>query len=230
MVSPAHTTSHHACPLCRSSATDPWHQDKNRPYFHCNRCDLVFVPESSHLSHSAEKAIYDQHENNAQDEGYRRFLSRMADPIKQRIPTGQQGLDFGSGPGPVLALMLEEAGYEMAIFDIYFANRPEVLEQRYDFITSTEVFEHLSDPGAILEQLLGILKPGGYLGIMTKRVTDLDAFTRWHYKNDPTHITFFSEACFHWIARHYQLTLEIISPDVVLLKKQDASDASNKTG
>lgn len=220
MESPARTPADITCPLCQSSDTHFWYQDKKRSYQHCPQCDLVFVDRSQHLSHDDEKSVYDLHENNDQDMGYREFLSRMADPVRQRVPAGSHGLDFGCGPGPVLAQMFRETGYKMNTFDVYYANQPDVMTQQYDFITSTEVFEHLSAPATVLEQLSAILKSGGYLGIMTKRVTSQEAFASWHYKNDPTHITFFSENSFHWIARHYRMTLEIISQDVVILQKK----------
>lgn len=207
------------CPLCAGTELHPYHQDKKRDYRQCLTCDLVFVDKSQQLSHAEEKAVYEQHENNPEDAGYRRFLSRMSQPVLERIAPASSGLDFGCGPGPTLSLMFEEAGHRMAVYDAYFADDPTVLTGCYDFITSTEVFEHLSHPKAVLEQLLAILKPGGWLGLMTKRVIDRDAFSRWHYKNDPTHITFFSDKSFCWIAEHYGLTLTFVDQDVVLLRK-----------
>lgn len=207
------------CPLCTGKDIQHYAQDKKRDYWQCQNCDLVFVAKEQQLDHEAEKAVYEQHENNPQDIGYRKFLSRMSQPVLERVAPASQGLDFGCGPGPTLSLMFEEAGHSMAVYDPYFANNPDVLSKKYDFITSTEVFEHLSSPKKVLEQLLTILKPGGWLGLMTKRVIDQEAFSRWHYKNDPTHITFFSDRAFHWIAWHYGLTLDIVDQDVVLLQK-----------
>ncbi len=207
------------CPLCTGKDIQHYAQDKKRDYWQCQNCDLVFVAKEQQLDHEAEKAVYEQHENNPEDIGYRKFLSRMSQPVLERVAPASQGLDFGCGPGPTLSLMFEEAGHSMAVYDPYFANNPDVLSKKYDFITSTEVFEHLSSPKKVLEQLLTILKPGGWLGLMTKRVIDQEAFSRWHYKNDPTHITFFSDRTFHWIAWHYGLTLDIVDQDVVLLQK-----------
>ncbi len=207
------------CPLCTGKDIQHYAQDKKRDYWQCQNCDLVFVAKEQQLDHDAEKAVYEQHENNPEDAGYRKFLSRMSQPVLERVAPSSQGLDFGCGPGPTLSLMFEEAGHSMAVYDPYFANNPDALSQKYDFITSTEVFEHLSSPKEVLEQLLPILKPGGWLGLMTKRVIDQTAFSRWHYKNDPTHITFFSDRTFHWIAGHYGLTLAIVDQDVVLLQK-----------
>ncbi|OPX55727.1 Methyltransferase domain-containing protein [Oceanospirillum multiglobuliferum] len=208
------------CPLCQHSATTLFFKDPKRHYWQCAVCALVFVAKAEQLSHEEEKAFYGFHENDPNDQGYRRFLDRMALPMQQRVAKGAKGLDFGSGPGPTLSVMLQERGYQMKIFDPYFANQPEVLTESYDFITSTEVFEHLSAPHLIIEQLLSLLKPEGYLGVMTKRLVAPAHFSGWHYKNDPTHISFYADQSFQWMADHYGLQLELIDQDVVVLQKR----------
>ncbi len=207
------------CPLCSNDNILFYHSDKEREYFKCCACSLVFVPEFYHLSPEEEKKRYHLHQNNAEDEGYRRFLSRLAVPLLDRLPPDQSGLDFGCGPGPVLAMMLEEAGHRMSLFDLYYHNEPETLKGCYDFITATEVAEHLAAPGIALGRLIGMLKSGGYLGLMTKLVTDPDAFSRWHYIQDDTHISFFSRDTFEYLAERHNTALEFIGNDVILLRK-----------
>ena len=107
----------HTCPLCQSSQTDIYYQDNRRQYLQCQQCVLVFVNPEQRVDAEAEKAVYDLHENDPQDQGYRRFLSRMADPLLQRIAPQSQGLDFGCGPGPALAMMLEEQGHQVALYE-----------------------------------------------------------------------------------------------------------------
>jgi 2-polyprenyl-3-methyl-5-hydroxy-6-metoxy-1,4-benzoquinol methylase len=177
------------------------------------------VPENQHISDDQEKRRYDQHNNNPDDPGYRKFLSRLANPLCQRLPAGASGLDFGCGPGPALAAMLGEKGFDMAAYDKFYARNPEIFEQSYDFITATEVLEHFKQPGKEVDRLWHILRPGGILGIMTKLVKNKNAFDTWHYKRDPTHICFFSTATFTWLAGIYKAGLEIIGKDVILIKK-----------
>jgi hypothetical protein len=50
-------------------------------------------------------------------------------------------------------------------------------------------------------------------------VRDQDAFKTWHYITDPTHIAYFSEATFFWLAERWSAEIEIIGNDVVLFKK-----------
>jgi 2-polyprenyl-3-methyl-5-hydroxy-6-metoxy-1,4-benzoquinol methylase len=115
--------------------------------------------------------------------------------------------------------MAEEAGYEMARYDKYFHPDESALAQRYDFITSTEVIEHLAEPLPILDRLWSLLHPGGLLVLQTKRVLDDERFRSWHYRNDPTHITFFAEASFHWLGERWGCTLEYPHADVACFLK-----------
>lgn len=207
------------CPLCNTSQPTLYHRDRRRDYYQCATCALVFVPTEQHLTAHQEKAEYDQHQNSPHDTGYRHFLGRLFDPLAAKLPPGAHGLDFGCGPGPTLSVMFEEAGYPMAIYDIYYAPKREALTQSYDFITATEVVEHLSAPGEELKELAELLVPGGYLGVMTKRVSTAEAFARWHYINDPTHVSFFSETTFRWWADQHGFAVEFPGNDTAIFKK-----------
>ncbi len=207
------------CPLCHHTARIAYYQDKRRAYWQCTRCQLVHVDPSQYLEPSEEKAHYDLHENNPSDQGYRRFLSRVAAPLNQRLAPHSYGLDFGCGPGPTLSLMLQEQGHNLSLYDLYFYPDTQVLERQYDFLTATEVIEHLYDPHTVWRQWLNLVKPGGWIGLMTKMVIDVDAFAGWHYKNDPTHVIFFSRATFQYLAERDRLELEFIGNDVILLRK-----------
>ena len=210
------------CPLCRGGQTTHYWQDRRRSYLSCARCELVFVPTQEHLDSAEERAEYDLHQNSESDYGYRAFLGRLADPLLARLPAGARGMDFGCGPGPALAAMLEEAGHSVVRYDVFYAPDPQALSSTYDFITATEVVEHLSQPGPELACLWSLLRPGGWLGVMTKLVANREAFTRWHYKNDPTHISFFSMATWEWWAEQCGAELTFIGSDVMLLRKPAA--------
>lgn len=213
-----HETADPVCPLCRISKASPFYQD-SREYFRCPVCSLVFVLPRQFLTPEEEKSVYDHHENSSDDPRYRRFLSRLFVPLSQRLVPDSFGLDFGSGPGATLSVMFEEAGHSMKIYDPFYAPDVKPLQLHYDFITASEVVEHLHHPRRELDRLWSCLKPNGSLGIMTKRVIDQEAFSRWHYKNDPTHVCFFSIETFRWLAEHWCATLTVPENDVVLFAK-----------
>ena len=208
------------CPLCGEEDLREFHIDKRRSYLQCSECHLVSVPHEHHLSSALEKAEYDKHQNNSEDEGYRRFLARTFTPLVAQIPEKAVGLDYGCGPGPTISEMAKELGILMYNYDLYYFNQPDLLDKQYDFVTMTEVIEHIADPQSLLNRLDSMLKKSGILAIMTKRVQSRDAFAGWHYKNDPTHICFYSIATFEWIARMIGWRLEIIDKDVVFFHKE----------
>ena len=213
----AHTTVQ--CSLCGNNQLTLFHADKQRSYMRCPICQLVSVPDAYLLDPVAEKKYYDLHRNSANDPGYCNFLSRLLQALLPQLTPGMSGLDFGCGPTPVLADLLIQQGFCMAIFDPYYFTDTSVLQTRYDFITCTEVVEHAYEARKIWERLFTVLKPGGWLGIMTKRVLDEAAFRRWHYKNDPTHVRFYSEQTFCWIAHQWQTVPLFPASDVVLIQK-----------
>ena len=207
------------CPLCQSSQTYRFHLDNSREYQRCRRCELVFVPKSFHLDATSERAYYGLHQNSPKDEGYRRFLNRMACPLSKHLETQSEGLDFGCGPGPTLSVMLEEMGHRVSLYDPFFADHPEVLERCYDFVTCTEVLEHLASPYRVLCKLRSLIRPGGYLGIMTKRTPPAEQFGSWHYIKDPTHVCFWSDATFIWLANQMGFgSPDFISGDTLILR------------
>ena len=210
-----------ACPLCFFAQSALFHRDPQRDFHRCKQCALVFVPTANHLSADDEKGYYDLHQNSPLDAGYRTFLERLAKPLLQQLKAASQGLDFGSGPGPTLSLMLEEAGHRVDLYDPFYAPLETVFTRQYDFICSSEVVEHLKAPGFELKRLWSLLRPSGVLAIMTKRVIDQSAFARWHYKNDPTHIVFFSEQTLHWLGRQWHVEPVFYGADVVFFKKNN---------
>ncbi|KPI86935.1 hypothetical protein ABL78_3981 [Leptomonas seymouri] len=248
MESAPPTPSSCKCRMCNADAII-FHKDRLREYYQCPLCQLVFVPIEFMLSEEDEKAVYDLHENVSGDAGYEKFLSRAATPVieyfsrsteEQRGEKVRKGLDFGCGPCTVLASMLSASPhhYHVDSYDLfYFPENAHFLERigYYDFITATEVVEHLADPLMIIRTLWTCLKPrGGILVIMTKRVEGtIERFRNWHYIRDPTHVSFFHERTFAWLADALPTTNEacevkFIGPDVVVLRKTDARSAQHQ--
>jgi hypothetical protein len=55
--------------------------------------------------------------------------------------------------------------------------------------------------------------------LMTKQVKDRKSFANWHYKNDLTHISFFSEQTFVYLGQQWGSTPEFIGADVIIFRK-----------
>ena len=209
-----------SCPLCFSHSVNDFYSDRLRAYFRCKNCQFIFVDPLTFLPPKEEKKRYTMHQNNPADPEYRQFLNRLAQPLSERLGNKPlAGLDFGSGPGPTLSTIMEAKGYSMTIYDPFFADNHSALAKQYDFIACTETVEHFYEPGKEWRLLLQMLKPTGWLGIMTGLVTDELNFAQWHYKNDPTHVGFFSRKTFRYLAKRDALKVEFINNNVILLRK-----------
>ncbi|MCF7791825.1 MAG: class I SAM-dependent methyltransferase [Victivallales bacterium] len=208
------------CRLCNSVKTVPFYTDHNRSYSKCVNCGLIFALPDSHLSPDEEKKRYDLHTNSPEDQNYRNFLNRIYCPLINYIPENAMGLDFGSGPGPTLSLMFEENGYTMDIFDPFYANNDLVFQKKYNFITLTEVIEHLHNPIFEINRLWKCLNTGGVMGIMTKFAPEGKRFYNWHYIRDLTHVCFYSEKTFNWLAGKLNANVIYPSKDIVLFIKK----------
>ena len=215
--------SAHACPVCLEAAPRPFMHVDGRDYWRCDTCEATFVPPAQRPTVADERAEYLLHRNDADDPAYLRFLSRLAAPLLQRLPPGAEGLDHGCGPGPALATMLRAAGHRVALYDPFFAPDTTALAHTYDFITCTEVVEHFHDPAAEFARFDALLRPGGWLGVMTCFQTDDARFAAWHYRRDPTHVVFYREATFRLLARRFGWQCEVPGKDVVLMRKPPAA-------
>jgi hypothetical protein len=90
-----------------------------------------------------------------------------------------------------LGAMMTEAGHGVTLYDPYFQPDPVPLQAVYDFITCTEVVEHFHRPAEEFDRLGAMLRPGGWLAVMTCFQTDDTRFAQWHYRKDQTHVVFY---------------------------------------
>lgn len=205
------------CPLCESHWIDPHGQVGVRDYFRCARCWLVFLDPAHRPTPDAEAAHYRLHRNDVDDPGYRRFVTPLVDALMARLPADSVGLDYGCGPGPVVAAMLEEAGHTVRRYDPQFSPDLAALDERYDFIVLSEVAEHLHKPSAEFARLHSLLRPGGVIAVMTSFVPGPSRFATWHYHRDPTHVVFFAPSTFRWLARRLGLRCELPATNVAMM-------------
>jgi SAM-dependent methyltransferase len=211
------------CPVCLGHRTAVHWRDTSgqlpRCYWRCGTCEATFLDPALRPEPDAERAYYQLHRNAPDDPAYRRYLTRLTAPLLARLRPGCEGLDYGCGPGPALAAMLHEAGHEVALYDPLFRPDTAVLARRYGFITCSEVAEHFHAPAAEFARLAGMLRPGGTLAVMTRLLDDGVDFSGWHYRRDPTHVVFYREATFHWLAARHGWHCDLPAPDVALLTR-----------
>ncbi len=200
------------CKVCGSSGLELL--DSQDKYYHCNQCEVIFSAPEEIVDPDEEKERYEGHDNNHQNQGYVKMFKDFIDEvIVPYINLGEVNdvLEFGCGPGPVLADLLEDKNLNVDLYDPYFFPEKVFVDQKYDLITSTEVFEHFSDPIKEMELLISHLEEGAYLAVMTSFHPGPENFEDWWYKWDPTHIVFYNQKTFSKIASDFDL--EIIYTD-----------------
>lgn len=207
------------CPLCASADVAPHAERRGTRYWRCAVCRLVFLDPAQRLDAAAERAHYGTHENDPADPGYRAFLARLADPLGERLVPGAEGLDYGCGPGPALSGMMRERGFRMRDYDPFFAPDADALARTYDFVTCSETAEHFHHPAAEFARLDGLLRPGGWLGVMTEMRDDARDFVNWRYARDPTHAVFYHPDTLRWIADAFGWRMETPVRTVALFQK-----------
>lgn len=208
------------CPLCDQVSLSLLPAVRSGRYRHCANCDLIAQVPDELPDSLRELALYYTHQNAADNLGYQRFLAQLTEPLCARLPVGAQGLDYGSGPEPVLAGLLTGRGFVTVAYDPFFAPRTDLLESTYDFVVCTEAAEHFHRPGREFSRLVEQLVPGGWLGLMTELHDGPAGFGDWWYHKDPTHVSFYSACTIDWIARHFGFRVDVCGPRVVLLQKQ----------
>ncbi len=203
------------CKICHGS-TEKFSHPKIGDFFHCTRCEFISKDERQILPQNEELQLYERHENSIDDPDYVAFFQRfLEDAVFPYENGGSKGFDFGSGPSPVLAQLLERYhDYDMDIYDIYYAPEKVYTGKKYDLITCTEVAEHLENPVRYFRLFAALLKPGGILSVMTLfHNNDEEDFTGWYYMRDLTHISFYTPETLRYIAE--ETGLEMIHTDGV---------------
>jgi len=207
-----------SCSVCEEDALQPFAELDNVRYWRCRSCQATLLDPAHFLPREAEHRHYLSHDNRIDDPRYRAFLSRLAEPLLERLQRPSRVLDYGCGPGPALAAMLREASHDVSVYDPFFAPDRAVLEARYDAIASTETVEHFHAPAVEFRKLRSLLAEGGLLAIMTCFQTNDSRFADWHYRKDPTHVVFYKSATFEHLARRWSMTCTIPAKDIVILE------------
>lgn len=195
------------CPVCDFDTPEEWHLTKKPPglYHHCPRCDFIWKNQAERLSFAEERVRYDDHQNGS--EGHRDFLKPLIEALLQIESPMARGLDWGSGPVPILQQLLEEQGRTIENYDLHYQNEKPALES-FDFIACCEVIEHFQDPTKDFAEMILRLRPGGRLYVMTSLNPGMDStqFADWSYRRDPTHVGFHSQKSFQLLCEKFDLT------------------------
>lgn len=218
------------CKICRSE-TAPAFTAKmlgkyDATYFRCGSCGFMQTDEPHWLAEAYSSAI------NEIDLG----------PINRAIAGSKliEGLilgcfnheakfiDYGAGYG-VLVRLMRDRGFDFYWHDLYcdntfarhFVAKPGM---KFELLTAFEVFEHLVDPLAEVETMLGY---SGNLLFSTDLVPErIQSAADWCYfgPDHGQHIAFYTIAALQVVARRFNLHLATNGTNMHLLSKTKISD------
>lgn len=206
------------CGLCGTNL-QPVNGTVNGLFGKCPVCALVQKNRDCFPNIMGEYEHYLTHNNDPEDLRYIKFLRQAVDPLLPFLRAGMQALDYGCGPGPAMDHILGEYNIACDNYDPFF-RKNGINNQAYDAIFCTECFEHFHQPIKDIQNLLDLLKPEGYLSLMTSFYQNDTQFPDWYYSRDPTHVSFFHIDTMKWIQN--KLNLECVFTDnkkVMVLKK-----------
>lgn len=186
------------CKICESSTTE--FEVNMVRFYECVDCGFVFKDEDFYLSQTEEKGRYDMHENDINNDGYVSMFEKFIAKAVKPFTNGGKGLDFGSGPGPVLSVLLKTLGYDMHIYDPYFSPAKVYEGEKYNLIACTETCEHFHNPMKEFRLMAQLLTEDGVISVQTEFKPTKEEFPNWYYIKDDTHVGFYDRKVFEKIA------------------------------
>lgn len=213
-----------SCRLCEGQTSVVFKD--TRVFFACTTCGLIF--SDCHLTEQEKQAHYIGQYNN----GFN--WEHEACYFINFFPRGKKDLkilDYGSGGG-YLANELKNVGYAVDCYEPMFHGEFNRSQNSglYDFLILNEVIEHVEDLISVLNNIYYSLKLGGQVLIKTAITDNIISdpynfehnFREWWYKDDLTHISFFSTLTYEFICANMFTSFEIVQQDIlsVLLQKR----------
>jgi cyclopropane fatty-acyl-phospholipid synthase-like methyltransferase len=110
-------------------------------------------------------------------------------------------------------------GFHLLTYDPYYQPDKSILKKSYNYIVSCEVVEHFNKPQETFLLLKQLLKPKGKLYIKTDILYYVNRmyFEKWGYRNDPTHVFFYTPKTFEYIKQTFDFTeLQLKNRTVIL--------------
>lgn len=180
-------------------------------------CECGFISKERIIDGAVEYDHYAKHNNTMENTGYVKMFETFLSKVEMYFK-GKSLLEYGCGPGPVLAELLKQKKYSVKTYDKYFDHDLDYNDYLYDVVTLTEVIEHFDHPIEELIKIHKLLKPDGVLAIQTMFIKE--PFFDWWYRRDYTHISFFNEKVFDLICEIIGFSiLYTDNSSIIVLKK-----------
>ncbi len=176
-----------ACPVCDHAETNYFVTKNNYSFNQCNECDFIFLspmPDQNELNeqYTDDEKVAEPTYNKSGSRLRRAFIKL---PRFTPYAFGKKTLDFGCGGGFVAYALSfiakSSSGIDISENAVAYAKQrfkranyscmdfAQLLEtnEKYDFVYSSEVIEHVSNINLYMKTLAHLVKKGGYAYITT---------------------------------------------------------------
>ena len=218
------------CPVCNNAGTFYYVTKNNYPFNRCNKCDFVFLnpmPDQTTLNEQ-----YIDHDTETEPT-YNKSASRLRRAF-MKLPRffpyafGKDSLDFGCGGGFVahaLSFIAKNStGIDISENAVAYAKQRfkratyqcmdfiQLLESenKYDFVHSSEVIEHVSDINLYMRVLAHLVKKDGYVYITTPDLGHAkvpEDITKWDVFWPPIHVQHFTKKTANILFERYGFSI-----------------------
>jgi 2-polyprenyl-3-methyl-5-hydroxy-6-metoxy-1,4-benzoquinol methylase len=226
------------CPICHGLGVLPaWRTDRFQ-LSRCAGCDHLFVSsglEARELEGAYDESYYEAGEGSAS--GYadylgdaptrlRGFAGRLRQ-LEAHVPQRGRLLDYGCAVGLFVKVARDAGwnavGYERSAWAAAYGRDTWKLDivvgrgdeepsfaRQFDAVTMWDVLEHLEDPLAVVQRVVGWLKPGGVLALNTVNSASYGARragAHWRHVAPPHHLQYFCRRSLRQLLRACGLRL-----------------------
>ena len=183
-------------------------------YERCNVCGLIFTRHFDNYAPSdwARDIYNSEYKKFDPDYGGNRARrnARVLRILLSSHKTSVVGLDYGGGNGD-LARLLRLAGFNFDCQDPFGVS--EISSSKighYNLVTAFEVFEHLTDPIAVLASILDYMTHDSAIIIIgtaasDRRINVSSRLTWWYAAPRNGHVSLFSKRSLSALAQHFDL-------------------------
>ena len=210
------------CRVCKIPSEE-FYKD-TRTFYKCPVCYLIFTEEM------ADEKGSEEHYKKQWTEGNPDFWKQQVDVfmgVAERFITPAKILDFGSGSGAITE-ELRSRGYDVTPLEPMEHGylRDQNYPYLFNLIVGLEVIEHIPNLWDELRELNDVLQPGGVM-IFSTAMTDkfiehpqaVEVFKGWWYKDDQTHVSFFSTDSVAMMAHKMGYESYVVGDQLFVLKK-----------
>lgn len=205
------------CPVCGQGGTRPCWQLDGYSFVRCVGCSHIYQnprPRPADLANRYDEAYKQYEVENAEN-----FFSLMRlgladlgfDEIEASLPGSRCFVDIGCATGVLVRHMAdrdwESVGIELSEASADYGRRQRGIDIRtgslesvsfpdahFDLVHSSHVIEHIPEPGAFVDEIRRVIKPGGWCITVTPSVAGFQArLLGKHWRSAiPDHVHLFS--------------------------------------